>query len=485
MVDTLRDWRHASRVFVDNTFSRAPRTKFLYYVVFNVNQSSNFSSEFKNKYGSELNYLAKTVDLPKYELNTELLNQYNRKTNAYLKITYQPVSITLHDDNHGTSNAMWDSYYSHYFQDQNYTFNTGVAPETYKKNTYEKIPGALYGYAGAPVAPFFDSIQIITMSKQTFQSYLLCNPKITSWQHDTMDYSDPNGMVENKLTVAYDAVIYDSGIVMPDDPAGFATLHYDNGISPIADTAPIPNPDLGQDLDLRGNNRGGTFLYPPTSLNYGNNSSLLGSNSPAIQQLIAGSSSTINPMYNTGGFQNISFGAANSVNGMSNGSVIATIGSIGMNGIANLAGAAGNAIGGLFNKLTGNGSGSDSAGAPSIPNQGSNGGTSGPQGTTGAGTNGNTESDAARTTGVGDNTEPGYSGASGQLLSDAMAEEPGYSGANGQILSDAMAQDQTVAADTVDNTSNPEETYQPDSNPSDSGSSEPSPEPDYGSYEDI
>ena len=491
MVATLRDWRHAARLFVDNTFAHAPRTKFLYYIVFNINPSSTFSYDFKNKYGSELNYLAKTVDLPKYELNTELLNQYNRKTNAYLKITYQPVSITLHDDNHGTSNAMWDSYYSHYFQDQNYTTNTGVAPETYKKNTYGKIPSALYGYSGAPVESFFDSIQIITMSKKTFQSYLLCNPKISSWSHDTMDYSEGGGVVENKLSLVYDAVIYDSGTVFVDDPSGFATLHYDKGPSPIADTAPKPNPDVGQDLNLRQNAQAGTFLTPPVSDNYGNNSSLLGSNSPAIQQLIAGSSSTINPMYNTGGIQNISFGAANSVNGTSNGSVNATIGSIalisnalgGINGIANLAGAAGNAIGGLFNKLTGNGSGSDSAGAPSIPNQGSNGGTSGPQGTTGAGTTGNAESDASKTTGVGFNAPT--TGASGAGLSDAMGPTgTGGFGLNGVTGSNAPDNPtgETAASENVDATASPEETFQPDSGPSDSGASEPAPEPDYGSY---
>jgi len=86
---TVRDWKHASRVFVDGTYDRAPRNKFLYYVVFNINTNSPYSSVFRNKFGSELNYLVKTADLPKYELNSELLNQYNRKTNVYSKITYQ------------------------------------------------------------------------------------------------------------------------------------------------------------------------------------------------------------------------------------------------------------------------------------------------------------------------------------------------------------------------------------------------------------
>ena len=193
-------------------------------------------------------------------------------------------------------------------------------------------------------------------------------------------------------------------------------------------------------------------------------------------------------MYNTGGIQNISFGAANSVNGTSNGSVNATIGSIalisnalgGINGIANLANAAGNAIGGLFNKLTGNGSGSDSAGAPSIPNQGSNGG---PQGTTGAGTTGNAESDASKTTGVGFNAPT--TGASGAGLSDAMGPTgAGGFGLNGVTGSNAPDNPtgETAASENVDATASPEETFQPDSGPSDSGASEPAPEPDYGSY---
>ena len=394
MTATLRDWRHAARLFVDNTFAHAPRTKFLYYIVFNVNPSSTFSYDFKNKYGSEINYLAKTVDLPKYEIQNEVLNQYNRKTTAYSKIVYQPVSITLHDDNHGTSNAMWDSYYSHYFQDQNYTTNTGVAPETYKKNTYGKIPSALYGYSGAPVESFFDSIQIITMSKKTFQSYLLCNPKITTWSHDTMDYSNNNGVVENKLTLAYDAVIYDSGTVFVDDPSGFATLHYDKGPSPIADTAPKPNPDVGQDLNLRGNNKGGTFLKPPVSVNYGNNSSLLGSSTPIIPQLLSG-----NSIYNTGGIQDIGFGGYNTINGFVPASAVGTD---------------------IYQ-----GAGSDIFGAPVITSQDFNGSFGGIQGTTGAGTSGNFQSDRAITGSVAPiyNTDSQYTGTNATILNTIKSVE--------------------------------------------------------------
>ena len=386
MTDTLRDWRHAARIFVDDTFTRAPRTKFLFYVVFNVNPSSKYSSDFKNRYGSELNYLVKDAELPKYEIQNEVLNQYNRKTTAYSKIVYQPVSITLHDDNHGTSNAMYAAYYSHYFQDQNYTTNTGVAPETYKKTTYQSMPNALYGYAGAPVQPFFDSIQIVTMSKKTFQSYLLCNPKISSWSHDTMDYSEGGGVVENKLSLVYDAVIYDSGTVSIDQPSGFAKLHYDIGPSPIADTAPKPNPDAGQDLNLRQNAQPGTFLKPPVSVNYGNNSSLLGSSTPIIPQLLSG-----NSIYNTGGMQDIGFGGYNTINGFVPASAVGTD---------------------IYQ-----GAGSDIFGAPVINSQDFNSSFGGIQGTTGAGTSGNFQSDQNITTGV----NPTSSGTTAPFTGDRAA----------------------------------------------------------------
>jgi len=238
----LGDYQHASRLYVDDTFRLAPKNKFLYYVVFNINSEALTNASFQDRHALELNYLVKSTDLPKYTINTETLNQYNRKTNIYTKITYDPISLSLHDDNNGITNMLWSLYYGYYFNDSHNSSDpySDVNPAAYQKSTYKsKGPfrygldvSGMEGVTGAE-QPFFNSIQLFTLSRQRFFSYLLCNPKITKWDHDTMNQSEGGGIVENRMTLAYEAVIYNSGSIDVDDPAGFALLHYDQTPSPI------------------------------------------------------------------------------------------------------------------------------------------------------------------------------------------------------------------------------------------------------------
>lgn len=234
----LRDWQHAARLYVDDVYRLAPKPKWLHYAVFNLNEAAVSGTAFQQQNRGELNYLVKKMDLPKYTLNIENLNQYNRKTTTYTRINYDPVTITFHDDNNGVTNAMWAMYYSHYFADRlnSQTPYSDVDPIAYQNHTYDPKNAWPYRYGldvGSSFFPFFNSIQLITLTKHKFTSYLLCHPRITSWQHDTMDQSDGNGVVENTMSVAYDAVIYTTGTITTDSPSGFATLHYDNSQSPI------------------------------------------------------------------------------------------------------------------------------------------------------------------------------------------------------------------------------------------------------------
>ena len=250
----MADFQHAARLYTDDTFRLAPKNKFLYYVVFNINPNAMSDISFRDKHKLELNYLVKQADLPKYTLKVETLNQYNRKTNIYTGITYEPVNLTLHDDNNGITNLLWSLYYSYYFADRKNIRDpdTEINPAAYRRSTYypkERIPFR-YGLDNDSDEPFFNSIQLFTLSRQRFFSYMLCNPKITKWDHDTVDQSSNNGVLENKISLAYDAVIYNSGVVDVDDPAGFAVLHYDHIPSPIAGADILQNGIAGIFGDL-------------------------------------------------------------------------------------------------------------------------------------------------------------------------------------------------------------------------------------------
>lgn len=328
---SFRDWQHASRLYVEGDYRLAPKPKWLYYAVFNINpEAIPPGTAFRAQNQQELNYLAKKMDLPRYTLNVENLNQYNRKTTSYTRITYDPVTITFHDDNAQTTNGLWALYYGYYFADRlNSSPQDDINPAAYRLHAYDEktqFPYA-YGLDNGQREPFFRSIQLITLSKNRFTSYLLCHPKITSWQHDTMDQSDGSGVIENTMTLAYDAVIYNSGQVDFDNPSTFGTLHYDNFESPLnnptyaldaeqafADSAAFfgdsqPSSPFNSLLDAA--------LY--TALSVAQNPEFIG-----IQQAYGYNSTnfrtlrTPNAISTTSGLQNYSFGNYNSPTGMSN-----------------------------------------------------------------------------------------------------------------------------------------------------------------------
>ena len=105
------NWRHATRLFIDNTMRLTPRSKFLFYVRFDLNKAAIKAPAFTNNHQEEVGLLVKTAELPKFNFDTVTKNQYNRKKIIYTKINYDPINLTLHDDSAGVVNALWAIYY--------------------------------------------------------------------------------------------------------------------------------------------------------------------------------------------------------------------------------------------------------------------------------------------------------------------------------------------------------------------------------------
>lgn len=164
----LGDFQHASRLYVGNAFRLAPKVKFLYHVHFELGPT--VKSNLK-KFNTELDMLVKTADLPKFQVATvEQRNQYNRKRNLVQKIEYSPVNITFHDDNLHLTTQLWKQYYAYMFADHNTARITGA----YNRTAYLDQPlGVSYGMDNNASAPFFTSITLYQLSRQTFQSFKL------------------------------------------------------------------------------------------------------------------------------------------------------------------------------------------------------------------------------------------------------------------------------------------------------------------------
>lgn len=229
----MADWQHAARVFGDDNFRLAPKSKFLYHVYFNINRSAVFINQFTQRHGTELGLLVKQVDLPRFNIRTQTLNQYNRKKVIQLTQEYGPMTFRFHDDRAHIVNMMWQSYYKYYYADS----TTAEQSQSYNRSAYKSydyIRGP-HGYDNNSSISFFNSIILYQLNKREYISYELINPLISNFVHDVVQASDQGGQgSECLMTVNFEAVKYDSGSVSSGNVLGFATTHYDKSPSPIS-----------------------------------------------------------------------------------------------------------------------------------------------------------------------------------------------------------------------------------------------------------
>jgi hypothetical protein len=242
----MKDFAHASRLYADSVFALAPKTGFLYYVEFDIDPSTVTDTQWANQQRvTEVGLLVKSTDLPKFSIQTETVNQYNRKTVIQKGINYNPLNIVFHDDNSNVVHNMWLNYYRYYYADSTWggTGPIGTAkdntPGAYQNNKYlpsnDLFNPTNYGMnSKLVIAPFFRSITIYQLSRKIFTSYKLVNPIIQTWEHDKLDQSSGSKIAESKMTINYEAVFYGTGQVRKDSPTGFAVFHYDNSPSPLS-----------------------------------------------------------------------------------------------------------------------------------------------------------------------------------------------------------------------------------------------------------
>ena len=268
--DGLKDYSHASKTFRTNGYELAPRQKFLFHVFFNINtgQIPALANVFGNGDIATVGMMVKTVQLPSYQIEVATMNQYNRKRLVQTKINYNPIQIVFNDDQGDLIRNLWYNYYSYYYKDptQNYentasingsignlqTLQNGFgynSRDTYSNsrqvNDWGYIGEGSYQDSSAFTGqnqekpPFFRDIKIYGLSQKKFASYVLINPMIESWAHDTYDYSQGAGVMTHTVGIKYETVKYYSGAVGGETPSstvvGFADPdHYDTTKSALA-----------------------------------------------------------------------------------------------------------------------------------------------------------------------------------------------------------------------------------------------------------
>jgi hypothetical protein len=232
----MKDFRHASRLYIDDNYKLMPKQKFLFHVVFNTDETL-FYGGFNPNEKYELNMLVKSCDLPKYNMSVEEKTQYNKKMYAATRIAYEPVNITFHDDHADTVNAFWKKYYEYHIADS-VALNSDLAISSTKDDYYDGIDKKNITKFGMDTPaqrkkPYLKGIEIFVLHKQRFTSMTLVNPIIGSFSHDNLDQADGAGVLSNTMQILYETVIYKSGIINKNNVPGFATIHYDKEPSPL------------------------------------------------------------------------------------------------------------------------------------------------------------------------------------------------------------------------------------------------------------
>jgi hypothetical protein len=265
-VNYLRDYQHASKIFTTNAYANAPKFKWLFHVYFDINKTLVSSNPNIFPADEIPGLLVKNINLPKYSISLSEMNQYNRKRYVQTKLTYDPITVTFHDDNAGAIRQLWYDYFSYYYYDTNNPLKqaaTAGSPgragsqlsqsvtELNRKTTYSPdiSQNAQWGYLGEPStsnsaqslgmakAPFFKSIKVFGFNQHSFALYDIVNPIIERFEHDTYDYYQTTGTMENRMTIRYETVKYGQGALNGRNPSAIVNGF---GLEGEYDTTPSP-----------------------------------------------------------------------------------------------------------------------------------------------------------------------------------------------------------------------------------------------------
>lgn len=223
--DTVRDYQHASRLFVDSLYRLSPKATFLFHVFIDINP---YVTTIGNNEQIELGMLAKSAQLPKFTIKNKIYNSYNRKNVVQDAIQYDPLTFSFHDDSADIVRGFWGDYYSYYYRDGDYPEPVYKQGHKYQNRQYQ-----YWGFSPKNDVPYISFIRLYSLHQNHFSAYTLINPMITSFKHGDHQYSE-NGTMQHDMTIAYEGVHYLTGPVSEQTVQGFSMIHYDNTPSPLS-----------------------------------------------------------------------------------------------------------------------------------------------------------------------------------------------------------------------------------------------------------
>lgn len=217
----LRDSRHAANLFGftgTRLNSGTPRHKFQFFINIRFNGAAGgFVGGFLGRGAQDkVSALVKNVQMPGLNVNTETLNQYNRRKIIQTKIEPQNVGLTFHDTVDGKTLNLWEMYYEYYFKDGVASRKLGGAGVSMARFPHDTVKPRFeddFGYNLERVRntrQLINAIEIFQVHAGKFCQTTLVAPTITSFTHDQLDYADTTGLMEFRLDVMPEAIVYNN-----------------------------------------------------------------------------------------------------------------------------------------------------------------------------------------------------------------------------------------------------------------------------------
>jgi len=176
------------------------RQKYLFKVEF-------YSSKYSNLLTRTIFDAVRTIELPKFSIETEVLNAWNVRQSVPTRINFEPISITFND----TIDNRFQKFITEYMNIVSGNFQK--TDKSVRKGFDSFGMKSLATNADSPL----DKIVITRFygadaSRQNLENkseVTLWRPKIVDVQHDTLDYSSSDAITW-QISLRYESVTYDN-----------------------------------------------------------------------------------------------------------------------------------------------------------------------------------------------------------------------------------------------------------------------------------
>lgn len=221
MSTILRDSRHAANLF-GFTGTRlntgTPRHKFQYFINIRFNGAAGgFVGSFLGRSAQEtVAALVKTVTMPNISVDTEVLQQYNRRKIIQTRVEPQNVQMTFHDTVDGRTLNLWEMYYEYYYRDGVASRKLGGAGVNMARFPHDTVRPRFeddFGYnieRVQDIRQLINAVEIFQVHGGKFTQTSLVAPTISNFTHDTLDYADTSGLMQFTLDFMPEAIVYNN-----------------------------------------------------------------------------------------------------------------------------------------------------------------------------------------------------------------------------------------------------------------------------------